>query len=138
MNTKLFKFIPNYEYDKNGGCFHSSDYPLEEDTLYLLLNEKDKGSFFEFTVLNVESSEEIHLIGDLAHFNFIDKGALQMDRENLRKVEVLNADRQVKYIAYFHQIYTHTYDTRCFVNAVLELENGEMITESISSIRFIN
>lgn len=62
-----------------------------------------------------------------------------MNRDNLRKVEVLDDMNQVKYTAYFHQFYKDVqWNGASRPYAILELENGEVQMISLSSIRFIS
>jgi hypothetical protein len=62
-----------------------------------------------------------------------------MNRDNLRKVEVLDTNRKVEYTGYFQGFYTQTYslDNRNDLRAIVELENGELRIKSIYDIRFI-
>lgn len=63
-----------------------------------------------------------------------------MNRDNLRKVEISDYNQNVECIGYFHGYFTQTYslDNRSDLKAIVELENGELITRSISNIKFIS
>lgn len=63
-----------------------------------------------------------------------------MNREDLRKVQVLDVNEKVEYIGYFHGFYTQTYslDNRNDLRAIVELENGELRIKSPYNIKFIS
>lgn len=63
-----------------------------------------------------------------------------MNRENLRKVEVFDFNQNLEYTGYFHGYFTQTYslDNRNDLKAIVELENGELLTRSINNIKFIS
>ena len=62
-----------------------------------------------------------------------------MNRDNLRKVEVFGYRNEVEYTAYFQGFYTKTYyNNSNELKAIVELEDGEIITAPISNVRFIS
>lgn len=62
-----------------------------------------------------------------------------MNRDNLRKVEVLNQKNEVQCTAYFHQFYSdNPMNSGSRACAILELENGELLLMSLGRIRFVS
>ncbi|OOM75458.1 hypothetical protein CLPUN_32690 [Clostridium puniceum] len=65
-----------------------------------------------------------------------------MNRDNLRKVEVLKCDSEdnikILYNGYFHQIINEFCQDRTFLKAVIELEDGTIRTVSLYDIKFIS
>lgn len=63
-----------------------------------------------------------------------------MKRDTLRKVEVLRYEdeKKVEYTGYFHEFYTQEDYGRNFLRVIIELETGEIRTESTNRVRFIS
>lgn len=63
-----------------------------------------------------------------------------MNRDNLRKVEVFDNNQNIEFTGYFHEYFNQvcSLDPRTYLKAIIELESGELITRSISNIKFIS
>lgn len=63
-----------------------------------------------------------------------------MNRDDLRKVDVSDDNQNVEHTGYFHGYFTQTYslDARNCLKAIVELENGELITSPINNVKFIS
>lgn len=68
-----------------------------------------------------------------------------MNRDNLRKVAVYDdinknssEGRKVLYEAYFHQVVIKQFNDCSIILALIELEDGSLVTERLENFKFIS